>query len=94
MPSSFMGILKVKFMFFMLFFTYSRYFKRPWRVCHGLMTHPLVVYRFISKTNHMQLICCLHAARYAERGGDSRQDADGYLNHHFPGFLFHHLLVF
>ena len=40
----------------MLFFTYSRYFKRPWRVCHGLMTHPLVVYRFISKTNHMQLI--------------------------------------
>ena len=35
--------------------------------------------------------CCLHAARYAERGGDSRQDADGYLNHHFPGFLFHHL---
>ena len=36
----------------------------------------------------------LHAARYAERGGDGRQDADGYLNHHFPGFLFHHLLVF
>ena len=25
-----MGILKVKFMFFMLFFTNSRYFKRPW----------------------------------------------------------------
>ena len=45
------------------------------------------------KTNHMQLICCLHAARNAERGGDSRQDADGYLNHHFPGFLFHHLLL-
>ena len=44
-----MGILKVKFMFFMLFFAYSRYFKRPWRVCHGLMTHPLVVYGFISK---------------------------------------------
>ena len=46
------------------------------------------------KTNHMQLICCLHAARNAERGSDGRQDADGYLNHHFPGFLFHHLLVF
>ena len=45
------------------------------------------------KNNHMQLICCLHAARYAERGGDSRQDADGYLNHHFPGFLFHHLFL-
>ena len=30
----------------------------------------------------------LHAARYAERGGDGRQDADGYLNHHFPGFFF------
>ena len=38
--------------------------------------------------------CCLHAARNSERGGDSRQDADGYLNHHFPGFLFHHLLFF
>ena len=36
----------------------------------------------------------LHAARYAERGGDGRQDADGYLNHHFPSFFFHHLLVF
>ena len=41
-----------------------------------------------------QLFFCLYAARYAERGGDSRQDADGYLNHHFPGFLFHHLFVF
>ena len=50
MLSSFMGILKVKFMFFILFFAYSRYFKRPWRVRHGLMTHPLVVvYGFISK---------------------------------------------
>ena len=36
----------------------------------------------------------LHAARYAERGGDSRQNADGYLNHHFPSFFFHHLLLF
>ena len=35
-----------------------------------------------------------HAARYSERGSDSGQDADGYLNHHFPGFLFHHLLFF
>ena len=40
-----------------------------------------------------QLFFCLYAARYAERGGDSRQDADGYLNHHFPGFLFHHLFL-
>ena len=45
------------------------------------------------KTNHMQQICSLHAARYAERGGDSRQDADGYLNHHFPSVFFHHLLL-
>ena len=30
MLSSFMGILKVKIMFFILFFAYSRYFKRPW----------------------------------------------------------------
>ena len=36
----------------------------------------------------------LHAARNAERGGDSRQDADGYLNHHFPSVFFHHLLLF
>ena len=36
----------------------------------------------------------LYAARYAERGGDGRQDADGYLNHHFPSFFFHHLLLF
>ena len=36
----------------------------------------------------------LHAARYAERGGDGRQDADGYLNHYFPSFFFHHLLLF
>ena len=43
------GDIKAKIMFFMLFFTNSRYFKRPWRVCHGLMTHPLVVYGFISK---------------------------------------------
>ena len=44
-----MGILKVKFMFFMLFFTYSRYFKKR-RVCLGLLTHPpLVVYGIISK---------------------------------------------
>lgn len=35
----------------------------------------------------------LHAARYAERGGDGRQDADGYLNHHFPSVFFHHLLL-
>ena len=35
----------------------------------------------------------LHAARYAERGGDSRKDADGYLNHHFPSVFFHHLLL-
>lgn len=26
----FIGIEKAKFMFFMLFFTYYRYFKRPW----------------------------------------------------------------
>ena len=36
---------------------------------------------------------CLHAARYAERGGDSRKNADGYLNHHFPSVFFHHLLL-
>ena len=36
----------------------------------------------------------LHAARYSERGGDGRQNADGYLNHHFPSFFFHHLLLF
>jgi len=42
----------------------------------------------------LHLLYSLHAARYAERGGDGRQDADGYLNHHFPGFLFHHLLLF
>ena len=35
----------------------------------------------------------LHAARNAERGGDSRKDADGYLNHHFPSVFFHHLLL-
>ena len=40
-----------------------------------------------------QFLFSLHAARYAERGGDSRQDADGYLNHHFPSFLFHHLFL-
>ena len=94
MLSSFMGILKVKIMFFILFFAYSRYFKRPWRVCHGLMTHPPCRLWVHLKTNHMQLICSLHAARYAERGGDSRKNADGYLNHHFPGFLFHHLQLF
>ena len=37
----------------MLFFTYSRYFKK--RVCHGLMTHPLS-FMGSSQTNHMQLI--------------------------------------
>ena len=43
-----MGIEKAKFMFFMLFFTYSRYFKKR-RVCLGLLTHPpLVVYGIIS----------------------------------------------
>ena len=51
-----------------------------------LMTHPLA---FL-----FSFFFSLHAARYAERGGDGRQDADGYLNHHFPGFLFHHLFVF
>ena len=40
------GDTKAKIMFFMLFFTYSRYLKK--RVCHGLMTHPLVVYGIIS----------------------------------------------
>ena len=52
----------------------------------------------IIKPLHLYIIrwsgSSLHAARYAERGGDSRQDADGYLNHHFPSFFFHHLLVF
>ena len=57
-----MGILKVKIMFFILFFAYSRYFKCPWRVCHGLMTHPLfVVYGFISK-----LITCSRFAAYMQ----------------------------
>lgn len=36
----------------------------------------------------------LHAARYAERGGDSRKNADGYLNYHFPSIFLHHLLLF
>ena len=52
----------------------------------------------IIKPLHLYIIrwsgSSLHAARYAERGGDGRQDADGYLNHHFPGFFFHHLLLF
>ena len=44
-----MGILKVKIMFFILFFTNSRYFKKR-RVCLGLLTYPpLVVYGIISK---------------------------------------------
>ena len=43
------GDTKAKNMFFMLFFTYSRYFKKR-RVCLGLLTHPpLVVYGIISK---------------------------------------------
>jgi len=50
-----------------------------------LMTHPLA---FL-----FSFFFSLHAARYAERGGDGRQYADGYLNHHFPGFLFHHLFL-
>ena len=50
-----------------------------------LMTHPLA---FL-----FSFFFSLHAARYAERGGDGRQDADGYLNHHFPGFFFHHLFL-
>ena len=52
----------------------------------------------IIKPLHLYIIrwsgSSLHAARYAERGGDGRQDADGYLNHHFPSFFFHHLLLF
>ena len=51
----------------------------------------------INKPLHLYIVrwsgSSLHAARYAERGGDGRQDADGYLNHHFPGFLFHHLFL-
>ena len=43
--------------------------------------------------NNDTTLSSLHAARYAERGGDSRKNADGYLNHHFPGFLFHHLIL-
>ena len=45
----------------------------------------------IIKPLHLYIIrwsgSSLHAARYAERGGDGRQDADGYLNHYFPSFF-------
>ena len=35
----------------------------------------------------------LHAARNTERGGDSRKNTNGYLNHHFPSVFLHHLLL-
>ena len=40
------------------------------------------------------VIRSLHAARNAERGGDSRKNTNGYLNHHFPSVFLHHLLFF
>ena len=63
-----------------------------------LMTVTLMTGNKINRPTYIYIIrwsgSSLHAARYAERGGDSRQDADGYLNHHFPSFFFHHLLLF
>ena len=65
----------------------------------------VVVDKIISKTNHMQisfyfpasyflLSCILHAAGNSERSGYCGENANGNLNHHFPGILFHRFLLF